>query len=71
MTEEQAKSWAKGLAETGVRPELPPFDALWARKRLEEEFASRQRMTLPLDWATAALQSAAGLALAFLLSFWR
>ena len=69
MNEAQAKTWMRRLADTDPAPELPPFDALSARARLEEAFESRQRAEAPLDWIDAAWQSLALTAIA-VLSVW-
>ena len=65
--EADVRAAMKALAEGAHPGRLPDFEVLWTRARLEAEFERRRRIEAPLTWFDAGLQSAVGLAVAFLL----
>jgi fatty acid desaturase len=64
MTDTQAQRWMKQFAAETPAMRMPDADLLWARARLEAEFARRSKPTAPLIWMRIAMQTAGVVALA-------
>jgi hypothetical protein len=64
MTDTQAQRWMKQFAAETPAMRMPEADLLWARARLEAEFARRSKPTAPLIWMRIAMQTAGVVALA-------
>lgn len=70
MTEEQARSWMRTLADAAPA-RMPEFEAIWARKVLADEMGRGRRAAEWMDWLAGAVPAATGLALAVLLVLWQ
>ena len=64
MNESTAQRWMKQFAAETPSMRMPEADLLWARARLEAEFARRSKPTAPLIWMRIAMQTAGVVAFA-------